>query len=320
MPRLPRFRRSKLIRSFELTERDRDIISLLHEHRFLRSSHLHDLLPGSPQQISRRLQLLYHHGYLERPRIQLEYFHEGGSKEIVYGLGNKAQKLVKGRYVGESEDVSWGEKNRAIKRVFFKHTLLVSDIMVAFTLACRKQGLRLLIEPEVVSAMTKTRRFKWRATVNGIKLTVVPDRVFAIDVPHGAGETERTYFFLEADRGTMPVVRRNLFKTSFRRKLLAYAATWSQGIHKKRFGFHRFRVLTVTTSAKRVESMLRAATALERGHGIFLFVDASVFKQPNSILGSVWRGVKRNEPSPLVNNLRAVQITADKIDIARTGC
>ena len=50
----------------------------------------------------------------------------------------------------------------------------------------------------------------------------------------------------------MPVMRNNLSQTSFYRKLRAYEATWSQSIHQTQFGFNRFRVLTVTTSAERI--------------------------------------------------------------------
>jgi hypothetical protein len=53
------------------------------------------------------------------------------------------------------------------------------------------------------------------------------------------------HFFLEADRGTMPVVRSGLTQTSFYRKLIAYEATWTQKIHQRHLGIHRFRVLTV---------------------------------------------------------------------------
>jgi len=32
-------------------------------------------------------QLLYHHAFLDRPRPQIEYYREGGSRHIIYGLG-----------------------------------------------------------------------------------------------------------------------------------------------------------------------------------------------------------------------------------------
>ena len=71
--RSPRFRRISTIAPLQLTERDRDIIRLVHRHRFFRSHQITALLGGSEQQIVRRLQLLYHDEYLERPRAQIQY-------------------------------------------------------------------------------------------------------------------------------------------------------------------------------------------------------------------------------------------------------
>src|SRR5690242_3999506 len=86
---LPRFRRTPPPRAIQLTKRDGDILRLIYRHRFLRSRHITALLGGSEQQIIRRLQLLFHHGYLERPRAQLTYHDSPGSRPIAYGLGNK---------------------------------------------------------------------------------------------------------------------------------------------------------------------------------------------------------------------------------------
>src|SRR5688572_25716485 len=92
--RLPRFKRSADIPPFRLTERDVDVLRHVQRHRFLRSSHLAALIGGSRQQLLRRLQLLFHHGYLDRPRAQLEYFDRGGSQSIVYGLANEGAEVV----------------------------------------------------------------------------------------------------------------------------------------------------------------------------------------------------------------------------------
>ena len=70
-------------------------------------------------------------------------------------------------------------------------------------------------------------------------LGVVPDRVFALEYEGPGGELQRVHFFLEADRGTMPVVRTGLKQTSFYRKLLAYEATWTQKIHQRKLGINR---------------------------------------------------------------------------------
>ena len=62
-------------------------------------------------------------------------------------------------------------------------------------------------------------------------LRVLSDRVFALEIDEQPDS--RAYFFLEADRGTMPVKRQSLSQTSFFRKLLAYEATWSQSLHRR---------------------------------------------------------------------------------------
>ncbi|TAK97422.1 MAG: hypothetical protein EPO07_13275 [Verrucomicrobia bacterium] len=293
LSRLPRFRRTAVGAPIHLTARDRKIVRLIQRRRFLRSSQIVVLSGGSSQQVLRRLQLLYHHGFLERPRAQLDYYYRSGSQHIVYGLGNKGALLLQKEFGTTSHTSSWGEKNRAAGRIFLEHALLVSDVMVSIELACRVSGIRLLTEDELAGAFNangKRPLFRWKVKVNSrLRLGVVPDQAFALEFTDQTGNRERSLFFLEADRGTMPVMRRNLSQTSFYRKLLAYEATWSQSIHRRRFGFNRFRVLTVTTSAARVKSLVEACSRLKRGRGLFLFADRSVLKNPDDILASVWQ-------------------------------
>lgn len=305
-PNLPRFKRAASVRAMELTERDRAIIRLIYRHRFLRSQQIVALLGGSRPQILRRLQLLYHHGYLERPRAQLDYYHQGGSRPIVYGLGNKGELLLRQQLGLGFHKLPWGEKNRSVGRIFLEHALLVSDVMVAIELACRESGrIRLLIDEEFpLQGSTSRRRqsFKWYVNVTSrLKLGVIPDRVFALEFKDQSGRRDHAFFFLEADRGTMPVTRRTLSQTSFYRKLLAYEATWSKSIHRTRFGFHRFRVLTVTTSAKRVRSMVNACSQLKSGHGLFLFADRAILEKRNEIFSAIWQSGRPGENGSLLD-------------------
>ena len=196
-PRLPRFERSQNISPFRLTDRDLEIIRHVFEHRFLRSTHLVSLLPGSRQQVLRRLQCLFHHGYLDRPRAQIDYYRKG-SKTMVYGLGNKGMQLL------EREDgispckLDWTARNRSITRFFMEHTLAVADVMVALELSCRRRGVQLIHAPVVAGGFKWSVRVHYRGVATAIG--VVPDRVFALKTP-----TATRWFFLEADRATMPV-------------------------------------------------------------------------------------------------------------------
>ena len=296
MPRLPRFKRVVTVASFRLTERDHKIIRLVHRHRFLRSDQIIALIGGSAQNLSRRLQWLFHHGYLERPRAQLQYYERSGSQTIAYGLGNNSSSLL--QHDSGSPSASWGEKNRAIGRMYLAHALLVSDVMVALELACRQRGIRLLHEDELNLPVEAP--LHWRVKIrDGTKLGVIPDRVFALEYPDQNDQVQRVYYFLEADRGTMPVVRQKLSQTSFYRKLLAYEATWANKVHQRHLGIHRFRVLTVTTSAARVKSLLDACSRLPRGHGLFLFADESVLQK--NLLSAVWYCGKAAVMSALVD-------------------
>src|SRR5581483_2616497 len=202
--RLPRFKRASKVAPIQITERDCQIIWQIHRHRFLRSSHIVALLGENSQQLLRRLQLLFHHGYLERPRSQIDYFHRGGSRHIVYGMGNKGGRLLQqelGVAFGERRS---GEKNRFVGRVYLEHALLVSDVMVALELACRKVGhVRLIAQDELLSdrkAHSPRSAFKWSVkTTGGAKLGLIPDRVFGLEFPAQDGVSNRAYFFLEAD-------------------------------------------------------------------------------------------------------------------------
>jgi DNA-binding Lrp family transcriptional regulator len=283
-----------------LTERDRRIIRLVQRHRFLRSHQIVALMGGSLQQLLRRLKLLYHHGYLERPHCQLDSYYRPGSHYIIYGLGNNSLAFLKQELNVDFREVSWGEKNRGVGRIFLEHALLVSDVMVSLELACRQHdGVRLLYEDEL-GLHSERQPFQWRVKTQGsIRLGVIPDRVFALEYADQNGQPERVHFFLEADRGTMPVVRSGLTQTSFYRKLIAYEATWTQKIHQRHLGINRFRVLTVTTVAARVKSLLDACSKLKRGHGLFLFADRTVLdKDPFS---AVWRRGKSSDTAGILD-------------------
>jgi hypothetical protein len=303
-PRLTRFKRANKIAVIQITARDNQIIRLVHQHRFLRSSHILSLLGGSHQSLLRRLQLLYHHGFLERPRSQLDYYHQGGSRHIIYGLGNRGAALLRDKLGSSMPSLRWGEKNRSLGRIFLEHALMISDVMVAIKLACRRTGNVRLLEGDELPRnpdSTGAKPFKWGVNLNPrVRLGVVPDGVFALDSEDQAPERNPAFFFLEADRGTMPVTRNNLNQTSFYRKLLAYEATWLQGIHRSQFGFHRFRVLTVTRSPERVQSLVEACSRLKSGHGLFLFTDLATFQKHEDVFLHPWQTGRAGQVSGIL--------------------
>jgi hypothetical protein len=295
---LPRFHRAAdSIWAMQLTPRDVEIIRIVDEHRFIRSNQIISLAGGSPQQLLRRLQLLFHHGYLDRPRSQLSYFHEGGSKSIAYGLGNKGAKLLANVSLQRRPRFDWTDRNQSVKQFYLQHSLLISEVMVAMEKSCvRSEHIRLIREDELTARINLRDPFRWTVDTGSYRLGLRPDKVFGLE---NTRTGDRAFYFLEADRATMPVVRQSLSQSSFQRKLLAYEATWNQNVHRSRFNFNRFRVLTVTSSPARVKHLVEACAQLKRGHGLFLFADADSFSRHADPLSFRWHTAQAGKTASL---------------------
>jgi protein involved in plasmid replication-relaxation len=304
--RRPRFERAP-VRPMILTPRDLEILRAVHRHRLLRSTHLLALLGGSRQATLRRLQLLFHHGYLDRPPMQLDWYARG-SEPLVYALGNRGAEVLEAEGVARPRGVRWATKNRNISRVFLHHTLAVAEVMVAFEVACRsREGVQFIPPEEVLQrAPAETRRlrlpFRWQVEVRHdgkpYRLGVEPDRVFGLRFEDAPENRRHAYFFLEADRGTMPIARSGLAQTSFFRKLLAYQETWRRELHKTHLGLPNFRVLTVAASKERVEHLVEACRSISGGGSrLFLFTDKESLGRGDSLRHEWING--RGEGAPL---------------------
>lgn len=282
--RLPRFTRDpEAAGSFQVTQRDLEILRHVAEHRFIRSEWIVKLVGGSRQQLLRRLNLLYHHGYLERPRCQLDYYHQGGSKSFVYGLASRGAGRLRRDLNMPFERMDWATRNKGVGRLFLEHTLMVSDFMAALEIGCRERSeMRLLYAHDLLQPKGRgnTREpFRWTVDLPGKRrVGVVPDKVFALELTHRDGCIERTHYFLEADQGTMPIERRDLRQSCVLRKLKSYEWTYASGIHRTRLRAENFRVLIITPQTTRAQNISKAVVKMEKRRRLF------------SILGDVdWR-------------------------------
>jgi hypothetical protein len=285
--RRARFRRDDP-QPMRLTADDVTIIRHVARHRFLRSTHLIRLLPGrSYKKLLERLGALYHNGYLDRPRAQLDYYATAGSAPIVYAIGNRGADVL-GQLDGlPRARVDWTEKNRTVGRLFIEHSLLTADVSIGFEIATsRRDDVRLIEAYDILATApetTRSSRNPWalpaRITHAGHshELHVIPDKVFGLDF---TAARKRSYFFVEADRATMPIMRSHPRQTSFHQKILGYlAGAGATNAHGKRFGIGNFRVLTITTSRTRIETMVAAVKLATNGNGSnqFLFIDRASF-------------------------------------------
>lgn len=275
-PRLPRFVRQRTGKPpLVLQPRDADIVRCVAQHRFIASEDLRLLVDGSGQGILRRLQRLFQHGYLDRPRIQ----RVRGNETMVYALGQKGAELLADE-VGKGISTDWSEKNRQVQLRYLEHGLMISRFQVAVRHAAECHG-RVAIESWLPDgAIAAAVRVERENRVE--RIPVRPDAFCIVRVTGGVGG--RIHCCLEADRSTMTVAR-------FVAKLRGYFAYWRSGEAQKQLGMRNFLVLTVTRSAERAEHLVEACRAVsDRGLRMFLFVNEQKYTPAatRTILDAIW--------------------------------
>jgi hypothetical protein len=291
--RRPRFRRASEPPAFRLTEDDVEIVRLLARHRFLRSTHVAALVGRSVHRTNARLSRLFHAGYLDRPRAQLDYYPTAGSSPMVYALADGGAKLLIERDGIDFANVEWSRKNRQVGRPFIEHQLEAMDFYVALQIAARgRTDVRLMPPEELIAgfpeqSFASRNPFALKAKVahKGAlhEVGVMPDLAFGLMFPDGS----RRCFMVEIDRGTMPIKRSDIRQTSFERKMRAYLTAYSARQHRQRFGWKTFRILVVTTDQHRMRSMMEALRRLRvpnsPGASLFIFATRNEFNGSDAI-------------------------------------
>lgn len=278
--RRPRFRRAAPP-SFRVTDNDVTILRLLARHRFLQSTHIAALVDRSLDRINDRLSRLFHAGYVDRPRAQLDYYPTAGSAPMVYAIADLGAHLLSEREHIPAANVEWSRKNREVGRPFIEHQLEIMDFHVALERAARmRSDIGLVHSDELISAFPEqTHRMRsplaMRISIlhndRSHEIGLIPDLIFGVRFPDGS----RRCFMVEIDRGTMPIIRADIAQTSFERKMRSYLAAHAAKQHQTQFGWKTFRVLVVTTDRHRAWSMREALQKLHGrpnpGPSLFLF-------------------------------------------------
>jgi len=256
-----------------------EIVRVVARYRLIRSTHIAALVDRSLDRTNDRLMRLFHAGYIDRPRAQLDYYPTFGSAPMIYALGNRGVRLLREWDGADFRNVEWGRKNREAGRPFIEHQIEIVDFQVALRRAARERSdVRLLSAEELIAASRKLAdrnpfalraKLSDRGTVR--EVGAIPDLVFGLELLDGS----RRNFMVEIDRGTMPVSRSDPDQTSFQRKMRVYLAAHAAKQHERQFEWKNFRVLTVTTDLNRIATMTAALRQIRvlrsAGPPLFLF-------------------------------------------------
>ena len=306
----PRFRRASADErpAFRLTDRDRQLLKIIYDYRFITADMLQDLAPAvqlstrqqealdklkavkkastlvdrpqrTKREILRRLQMLYHSGYVQRKKLS-------DHDPIVYSLGNLGAEVLVMQYGIDRKEIEWTTKNRESGEHYIQHTLLVSRFRHAVELVLGNSPDATLEEwlpsGSFKASVQYTDAVKTRAGTRTqvVQKVIIPDGVIVVMVGG-----KRCHYFLEADRSRMSNAR-------FLSKLKGYYAFWAQ--RTQEYGIRQMRVISVTISELRKDNLRETAQQVStEAKDLFWFACERTYAgKPEAVFAPIWQTLK----------------------------
>jgi hypothetical protein len=299
-PTFERLRRAKDRPPFSLTEDDIDILSAHGCHRVIDSDQLRRLF-NRKRNLLHRLHCLYHHGYILRPKAQkpTPAFREKGD-----GAGRPVQSVLsrKGKVVlAERRGVPGHTFDALAAKGSLEHERGTTEVMLRLELGAGERKLEWWHEMAPSFPAHRDRKgdrvrvkVLWKA--RSYTLWLRPDRIVSVIDPKKTQEKARRAFFLEKDRGTMPLERTDLLQSSILRKLVGYSKFYSDRKYEDCFAFRGIRWLFVTETKQRADNMRalyrKYNTPQYRGllgpQRLFWFCDMATIKAHDNLFDVPW--------------------------------
>jgi len=282
------------------------------DYRFIHTDELHALIGGSSQMLVRRLYKLFHAGYVSRPVHQLDLWErEKGGKPFVHAFGDQLRRDLRdgvvdpcrleehGINVESIGKLDWTTKNRSVDRPYIEHTLMVTRFRVVINMACREDAsLELLFWYQGRSLddyVWVERPARKGQRPKRMRFPISPDAFFCVRV-----DGQRCFYFLEADRSTMPGKTSDIRRSNFFKKLLAYWTFWKDRRFKKEESPYReykirgLQVLTITRTPKRAENLRELSVEVDprkKGLNLFAFTCEKNYslEDPSGVFGEIWQ-------------------------------
>ncbi len=275
--RLPRHRRvSEDERPpMALTERDCAVIRTVNDYRAVTTDQLEALFFGSRSTAQYRLSRLFQHEFLDRNFLSV-ISGAPGSSQAIYTLGKRGVGILVERFGYERSQIRL-PKRGTLGWHLVEHLLKVNDLRVMLTLAAQAQHCTLetwldettfRAKPDYVTVKDKGGRAR--------KKPVFPDGYFVLQTLRG-----KARFFLEVDRGTELL-------SKFAPQIAVYEAYVASRQYQERFQARSLRILVVTTSERRLQS-LRQVTEKSGGNHKYWFTTFERLTTDTILTAAIWQ-------------------------------
>lgn len=281
------------------------IISEVARHGLLTSEQIGRIDGGSKQVCTRILQHLVEDKLLRRldraPQPFIGSFFD--ARPRVYAVTAKGLRAL---------DAAGMSLNVAPKRnaVLLAHEIELANFCLSMRGAVAAAGFGLIDEPELkdmmpLSTLQLDKPLRLHATAHPhnfphlddvlketIEIVTEPDRLLVITRPDGSGWSLAAEIDLGNEDLTAKILRG---KATWARKVIGYHSAWLHGTHIAQWGewCRSFRVLTVTTSEKRMQNMIDIQQHITRGvAGLFAYSTPERIAA-HGVIGPAWANAKR---------------------------
>ena len=289
---------------YQLTDRDVAVVDAVARHRFLSTDQIAALLFPTQggivsSQCRLRLRLLVSAGFLTR--FEQPVVRGKGTKPALFGLAAAGPDLLVSELAYAPEDIDWHPSHSDVSWFFLDHQIMINDIFVALNQACARVGWTLAewVDDRILKKLHAEPVLITDAIGKERWVSVVPDAYCAIACPDPTtGDHRLLRFFVEADRATMTVISSTQQRRTWQKRIRAYQAYFDSPQIIKTYGTRRFRVLTVTTSPTRLQS-LKAATEAASGMNKFWFTTEDALSAEMALEAPIWHKAGSVEPVSL---------------------
>lgn len=277
-----RERSTKHRRGWRITSRDLDILVAVYRFRFLTRqlvewaffSREDGDFDRRSSLAARRLQVLFEAGYAQR--LIVPVLPGTGRSPAVYALSSRGADAVAAHLGVDREEVDWTPKHNRATAFFMEHTLGIARLWASLEAALLDTDLRL------ANWMNEAQLRQWDRRVfdRGVHrwVPVRPDGYFRL----WRGRICSLPCFVEVDMGTETNGR-------FAQKVRAYQV-YRREEGRGRSGIGDFRLLVVTSGARRLENLRRVSSrAVDQDFCLFATLDDL---HPSRVLGS-WLEIDR---------------------------
>ena len=242
------------------------------------------LIKGDRTSIEKRLAKLWRAYYLERIFLPIWPGRPKPSLKAIYALDKKGAEMLTDVQGINPTHLRHQIRNRQTGERYLKHYLMISNFRTILTLATEeRRNLELLF-------FRHDKSLEDRVRIEDETYPVAPDAYIGLKDKEG-----KFYFFLEADRSTMSDRR-------FLKKTRGYFLWWKEKGHINKFEIKHFRVLTLTKSEERAETLRKVTLKVkgdenQEGSTLFWFSDESriSLEDPKTIFRKIWRKAAKED-------------------------